>query len=106
MKLTDTQADEFYNTILKLYDMAEGVIDVVEQEHTTNKDVQIDLAEPVVEQVGESAIALCESFSNFVKSGNKPSPTDVRNFEAALRKIFGVVLQFKEKVKDMPKLVA
>lgn len=89
---------EFYDEIVKFYDLAEVVIDVIENSNE-DTDVQVALAAPVIEQVRESADILTEAYLRFIENGEKLSNHDIKRIENAMRKIFASILNFKKEMK-------
>ena len=104
-KLKKEQQEEFYDEILKFYDLAEDLIDIIEDPETKEKEIQASLAIPVVEQVQKSADIIAESYLNNVKNNGISSGKDIKRVEIAMRKIFAAVVGFTNEIKDLPKSV-
>jgi len=102
-KLKKDQQEEFYDEILKFYDLAEDLIDIIEAPNTEEKEIQANLAIPVIEQVQDSADVIAESYLNNVKNNGISSGKDIKKVEVAMRKIFAAVVNFANEVKDLPK---
>lgn len=83
-----------YHEICGLYDLAEEVLNTCESDYISDPETQLNLIEPLVEQVGESADVLTEEFINAASGqGNK------KKIEAALRKLFVAIDDYQKRVK-------
>ncbi len=101
-KLSLKKQEELYDQVLEFYDLAEDLLDTVEQKGVEAQKKQAELVIPVVETVQESADQIAESYLSMVKNKGKSSLKDSKKVEAGLRKIFASVLEFVEKVQVLP----
>lgn len=104
-KLKKEQQEEFYNEILKFYDFAEDLIDIIESPESEEQEIQANLAIPVIEQVQNSTDVIAESYLSNVKNNGISSGKDIKKVEIAMRKIFAVVVNFATEVKNLPENV-
>jgi polyhydroxyalkanoate synthesis regulator protein len=100
--LTEAQQEELYGEIMKFYDLAEHVIDVIERDGAANPELEIKLAEPVIEQTQDSAEMLAEAFIAYANNAQEATAEDRKKVETALRKMFAKILAFKEQIKQLP----
>lgn len=91
------QQDKVYHDVLALYDYAEKVLDVVE-EHANDVDADLDLVEPLIEQLVESADMLAEAFRHYVETGKQPDPAQKQQVEKALERIYEAMEMCKNKI--------
>jgi len=91
-----------YHQIANLYDMAEQLLGTAEDERVLDHEQQLDLVEPLVAQIGESADLLCEDFIEV--AGNKQANSTRRNrIEGALRRLYVAIDSYNEKADQMVK---
>jgi len=102
MKLTAEEQKEFYNEITKFYDLAEKIIDAIEEEGIKNPELQVKLVGSIIDQVEESTDVLAESYIAFVENEQEATPSDVRRVESAIRKIFSSILKFTNELNRLP----
>lgn len=103
MKINMENVDhkQVYGEITKIYDLAEGIIDAIEQEDVRNPEEQIAIAEAVIEQAGESGDELSEVYVDFVENGCQPAVSRVGRIESAVRKVFISISDFDENLKKL-----
>lgn len=89
-----------YDAILQLYDTAEDLISAVE---TMGPDAEkgLQLVEPVLGQLEQSAGHLSETFIIFGETGQKLDAHNKRKAESAIRKMFTSLNQFCESVESL-----
>lgn len=84
-----------YFSIATLYDMAEELVDVVEQSGgqstQATRQAQIDILEPFVEDIGESTDILTEEFAAIAEHQGNPIKVRKGRVEGALRKLFSAL---------------
>jgi len=95
------QQEKFYDQIMKLYDLAEDVIDAVEAPCVRNIASQADIAAPVIEQVEESTNTLGETYLRYVENGSKADGRDARKVESAVRKVFASISTFNQQLRKL-----
>jgi len=91
---------KLYKEVLHFHDLAEKLIASVENSYG-NKEVEIELITPVIEQIGESTEVLADAYIDFIKNGEKAGAGEIKKVEMALRKIFAVNISFIEKLKTI-----
>lgn len=99
--LSKIQQEQFYGEIVRIYDLAEGLLDAIEHQDVKNPEDQVRLAEPVVRQVEESVEVLAETYLNFVENGEAANDSQMRKVESAIRKIFVAISEFNDTVKEL-----
>ncbi len=96
----DSQSKRYYEDnyakITKFYDLAEELIDSVENTHNGNPHKQISFIEPLVKQVECAIDTIAEEYREFVRKGKKPGLFARRRIERALSDIYEVVTLCKE----------
>lgn len=90
-----------YEAILKLYDTAEELIHAVEAQESTHMDKTLELVEPVVVQLEQSAGHLSEAFIIFGETGQKLDAHNQKKAESAIRKLFTALNQFCESAESL-----
>jgi len=86
-----------YREITSLYDMAEELATTVESEFTKNPETQLQLVEPVIMQVADSADALAEEFVSVLEKPARSKSAKSR-VEGALRKIFMALEEYRNRL--------
>jgi hypothetical protein len=94
-----------YLDITQLYDLAEQLVSTVESPLVSNPDNQLDIVEPLINDIGDAVDVLTQEFiyvadSKKNKSAMKASKT---NIESALRKLFVAINEYQVRVKDISK---
>ncbi len=94
-----------YHEITKLYDQAEELLATVESELVQNADMQLDIVEPLINEIGDATDLLAEEFmyiaeSKKNKTQNKASKKQI---ESGLRKIFSALSDYNARVRDVSK---
>lgn len=107
-KTTEYSMEEYeakYNEITKLYDYAEELVSTVESELVNNPAAQLEIVEPLINDIGDATDILTQEFiliaeSHKNKSQNKASKKQI---EGALRKIFGAINKYQTRVRNISK---
>lgn len=98
--LTPKRREELYGEILRLYDLADAALAVVEREGTANRDIQMELLTPFITQVVNSANTLSAVY-NEVVNRNLPITADLQEvFESAFRNIFYACKGYVDNVEE------
>jgi len=97
--------DAKYLEITNLYDMAEDLVNTVESSLVSNPNLQLDIVEPLINDIGDATDILTQEFIYIAenkknKGAMKASKT---NIESALRKLFVAINDYQERVKDISK---
>ncbi len=100
-KLSKKQHEAMYAEIAKFYDLADNIIDAIEDSSAPDPDFQAIIAAPVLEQIDESVNILEDCYINFVQSNNL-SKKDSRKAEDSLKALMESVLEFLEEIKAVP----
>ena len=101
-------AEDFENKYLEittLYDMAEELISTVESRLVSNPNSQLDIVEPLINDIGDATDMLTQEFIYIAES--KKNKTTMKaskiNVEGALRKLFAAINDYQLRVKDIGK---
>jgi hypothetical protein len=86
-----------YHQITELYALAEELVATAEHPSVVNPDAQLDLIEPLVNQIGESTDVLCEEFIEIAGKQQKNTARRGR-VEGALRKIYSALDTYQQQV--------
>lgn len=86
-----TLLQETYNQLLSFYDLAEELIDTVEQQPVESPLAQLEFIEPLVERVEYATDVLTEEYRQFAKTGDIPNEDAKKRIENALGNIFDVL---------------
>ncbi|PZP86621.1 MAG: hypothetical protein DI582_02475 [Azospirillum brasilense] len=91
-----TEWEEKYYDVTELYVLADDLLKTVEQ--AENPEAQLDLVEPLLELVGESADVLSEAYISLCEGKNKAQAKS--RIEGALRKAYAGLNAFSARVRD------
>ncbi|TAE82586.1 MAG: hypothetical protein EAZ74_00320 [Alphaproteobacteria bacterium] len=89
-----------YHKIAELYDLAEAMVATVEGADVIDPKAQLEVVEPLVEQIGESADVLCEEFIE-VAGKKQNGATRRMKIEGALRRIYIAMDAYADRAKAM-----
>ncbi|TAE34787.1 MAG: hypothetical protein EAY65_01305 [Alphaproteobacteria bacterium] len=89
-----------YHKIAELYDLAEAMVATVEGADVLDPKAQLEVVEPLIEQIGESADVLCEEFIE-VAGKKQNGATRRMKIEGALRRIYIAMDAYAERAKAM-----
>lgn len=89
-----------YHQIADLYTLAEELLSTAENPHIENPSDQLDLVEPLVNQIGDSTDILCEEFIEIAGKKDK-STTRSTKVERALRKLYTAIDTYQQHVASM-----
>lgn len=97
LALNKSEHEDAYNEIMKFYDYAEELIDIVESKDIEDPAEQIDIVEPLVLEIEESTEVLAEEYRNFVRQGGNKQPNILsrKRIETAFRNLFLAVQKCK-----------
>lgn len=99
MSISKEQHENTYSSILKFYDFAEKLVSTVENEMVNDPAMQLDIIEPLVEQLEEATDVLSEEYRNFVRTGKEPGVFAKKRIEKAMGKIYASI-QFCKNQKN------
>lgn len=90
-----------YDEIVRLYDLAEELVSTVEQQQQeTEKLAQLELVEPLVNNIEQAADVLTEEYVGLVESEGKSAVTAGKKVEGALRKLFSSILEYNRQTAE------
>lgn len=89
-----------YHQITELYNLAEELVATAEHESIENPDQQLDLVEPLLNQLGDSTDILCEEFIEIAGKQQKNHSRRSR-VESALRKIYTALDTYQQQLAKM-----
>lgn len=101
MWMTPEKQEQVYNEIMKFYDFAEEIIDVVEKGKVANPEAHIPLVEEFVEKIEKYTEMLAETFIVLAQANHKPTPAQEIKIDNALSKIEEAVKIFSQKRKSI-----
>lgn len=104
--LTLEQHEEIYNTIISFYDVAEELINTVQDQRVKNPEMQLEFVEPLVLQIEEGTDVLAEEYRNFVKTHKKPGIFGRKRIEKAMAQIYSALEACHEVLHTEPLLAA
>jgi len=91
-----TEWEEKYYDVTELYVLADDLLKTVEQ--AEDAQGQLDLVEPLIELVGESADVLSEAYISLCEGKNKTQAKS--RIEGVLRKAYAGLNAFSARVRD------
>ncbi len=86
-----------YYQVAELYNLAEELLSTAEDPQVENPESQLDLIEPLVNQIGDSTDILCEEFIEIAGKKDKAATRRTR-VERALRKIYTALDTYQQQV--------
>lgn len=86
-----------YRQITGLYDLAEELAATVESDFVQDKDAQVALVEPLINQVAETADVLSEEYVSLFEVPTRKKSAKGR-VETALRKLFAALEDYRASV--------
>lgn len=93
------ELEQHYYEITGLYDLAEELVDTVEDDNVRNPAEQLAIVEPLVEEVSDAADILAEEFIAIAENEGKGKPHGKRRIEGALRKIYAAIDAYHTRVQ-------
>jgi len=89
-----------YNAVTELYELADELLATVESPFVKDMEAQMDLVEPLVNEIADATDILSEEFIHIAEGrssgAKKVNKTRVEN---AFRKIFAAITDYQERVK-------
>jgi len=94
-----------YYEITKLYDVAEEILATVESKLVSDADMQMEIIEPLVNEIGDATDVLAEEFMLIAenKKGKLTSKASKSHIEGALRKVFTAITDYQNRVNNVTK---
>ncbi len=91
-----------HQSITELYDLADDLLASVESHFVSDQEAQLQLIEPLVNDIGDAADILSEEFiyiasSNNNSGGRKANKSRIEN---ALRRVYNSLAVYHDKVKE------
>lgn len=96
-KMEDNTKEKTFQTILELYDVAESLLNAVEEQESDSPQESIDMIEPVIEQIVESADILADKYYRVIKEEQALSERDKFLIETALKKAYFAIDNLEKK---------
>jgi hypothetical protein len=95
--MTDDQSEQEYREIVAIYDMANELASTSESEFVVDQKAQLDLVEPLIDQVHDAADALTEEYIDLLRHPTRRKSAKGK-VEGALRKIFMAIEQYRSRL--------
>lgn len=94
-----------YNDITALYDMAEELVSTVESELVANPDEQLEIVEPLINDISDATDVLAREFIFIAESKKQRAQSKASKavIEAAFRKIFTAINDYNARVSNVSK---
>ena len=93
-----------YNEVTSLYDFAEELVATVESQFVQDPDSQLDIVEPLINEIGDATDILSEEFILVAEQKKgKAAKASKSRIEGALRKIYVAVNDYHTRVKSVSK---
>lgn len=88
-----------YNEITVLYDYAEELLETVESDFVADPTQQLELLEPLVNDIGDAVDMLTEEYINLAEARKHGIPGSARRnrVEGAIRKMYIAINQYREQ---------
>ena len=94
-----------YNDIVALCDCAEELLATVESSSVTSPQTQLDMIEPLINEIADSSDVLAEEFLLIAESKKTRGPNKFskKRIESALRRIFVTINEYQESIQLLTK---
>lgn len=94
-----------YSDIVALCDCAEELLATVENSTIPNPQTQLDMIEPLINEIADSSDVLAEEFLLVAESKKTRGPNKFskKRIESALRRIFVTINEYQENVQALTK---
>ena len=97
---TPDQQESLFAEIIRIYDLADNVMEAVAKEGVTNRAVQLELAKPFITQVTNSVNILTALYTEVVRS-NRPITSELQDtMETAFRIFFEALNELIASMKE------
>ena len=96
VKNPETQFDEVFTNIAKLYDHAENILKLAYDESVADQEKFLKEIEGLVAQIEESANIIAEDFSKTIGTGEDPTNAMRIRVSTALRKVLTSIDEYKK----------
>jgi len=100
--LTKNQQEEFYNEIVRLYDNAEKIIENLSSPGVTDRDRQIKMLTPVLEEISKMADVMGEVYIKFIENGEEATKGDIEAISTAVRHYCIAIKDYTDELKQKP----
>lgn len=98
--LSKLQNHEYiYSSIISFYNLAEDLISTVEDDMNDDFPKNLDLIEPLVENLEEATDILVNYYRDFVKSNRRPNFFAKKKIEKAVDNIQDVIIKCEEMIE-------
>ncbi len=97
-----------YHDITALYGYADELVSTVEDRATADPQLQLELVEPLINEVASAADILADEFIMVAESkrSHMVNKSSKKRIETALRRLFVVVHEYQEKVANRAENIA
>lgn len=102
---SDEDFESRYLDITTLFDMAEELVNTVESPLVSDANMQLEIVEPLINEIGDAADVLTQEFIYIAESKKNKNPMKASKkvIEGALRKLFAAINDYNVRVKDISK---
>lgn len=97
--MKDKDFKEQYEQITELYDLAEDLAATVENKQVKNPEAQLNLVEPLINDIADSADVLSEEYINILEHPSTKKAAKGR-VEKAMRQIFMALENYRNRLKE------
>lgn len=96
--VSPAEMEQHYYEITELYDLAEELVDTIESELVQDQELQMQLVEPLINEIGDAADMLSEEFITIAENQGQGKPQSKTRIEGALRKIYTAIDAYHKRV--------
>jgi hypothetical protein len=90
---------QVHDALMELYDLAEELVETVDNPMVQDPEAQLSLIEPLIESIEETAGILHEEYTYYLHSGKKPGILNRKRMENAMRTLFLAIKKGKERIQ-------
>lgn len=95
--------EQRYSEITTLYDYAEELVETIESDFVADPEQQLQLIEPLVNEVGTATDILTEEYLNLAEAKRRGLPANNARrsrIEGALRKVYTAINDYRDRAGD------
>ena len=89
-----------FEAIIKLYDLAEELLETTFHESITDQEKHLAFIEPLIENIEEATDHLVDEYTALVKQEKEFSPSSKEKLEMSLQKIHNAIDQCKRVIEE------
>jgi hypothetical protein len=98
--MEDSQQHKTFEAIIKLYDLAEGLLETTFDKSVADPERHLTVIEPLIEDIEEAADNLIDEYTALVKEGKERDSESRVKLESSLQRIHKAINQCKKAIEE------